>query len=64
MDHNLTSLFALDIKLDRDDQTISGSNYAELLQSSASSASSDSSTQISHQRTIQASSTQFKRGML
>ena len=28
MDHNLTSLFALNIKLDRDDQTIPEYNYA------------------------------------
>ena len=27
MDHNLTSLFALNVKLDRDDQTIPESNY-------------------------------------
>ena len=27
MDHNLTSLFALNVKLDRDDQTIPASDY-------------------------------------
>lgn len=31
MDHNLTSLFALNIKPDRDDQTIPKSNDAVLL---------------------------------